>query len=262
MKRLSAINALVALSVLMVGAGTAAAAPAPRAQLRAFVCHRAGDAPDRFMSVTAVMRPLSGTRRMELKFNLLVRRLGSSAAPSAIRAGGLGVWVSPPNPTLGQLPGDVWNFDKWVVDLGAPASYQFRVSYRWIGAEGQVIGTDVRYSARCREPEQAADLLVRSIAVTPISGRPNKDLYTVVIANAAAAAGSFDVLFTSGDGSTPQTRTVRRLDAHASRVETFVGPLCTAASPPTVSVDPAGQVDDLSQASSQLTAVCPASSAT
>jgi hypothetical protein len=175
MKRLISLSPALALvlSALTLGSGTAAAAPAPRAQLRDFVCHRAGRVPDRYMSITAVMRPLLGTRRMELEFNLLVRRPDSSAPPSAIRAGGLGVWVSPPDPTLGQLPGDVWNFDKWVGDLGAPASYQFRVSYRWIGAEGQVIGADVRYSARCREPVHAPEALVPSIAVKPISRRPN-----------------------------------------------------------------------------------------
>lgn len=260
MTRLSATVLVLALAALLLGSAPGVAAPAPRAQLRDFVCHRALDPPNRSVSITATMRPLRATRRLELKFELLVRRRAHSAARSLVRAGDLGVWISPKDPTLGQLPGDLWNFDKSVVELGAPADYQFRVSFRWVGTRNRVIGSDVLYSRGCREAELRPDLLVRSISVSAIPHHPLTDLYKLVIANAGAtAAGPFKLLFAPGDGSAPKTRTVRRLGAHASRIEAFVGPACTAASAPTVTVDSAGQIDDLNRLNNQRTVVCPAS---
>lgn len=240
-------------------ATSAASGAQPRAALRGFGCHPALDPPNRSVSVTAVMRPLPGTKRLSLEFDLLVSH-GASAGPTLVRAGGLGTWIKPENPTLGQLPGDVWTVHKPVVELGAPATYRFRVSFRWTGAHGHVLGTAVRYSATCRQRELRPDLLVRSIAVTPIQGRPDLNLYTAVVANEGnTAAGPFEVLFAPADGSAPQTHTVARLRAHTSRVETFVGPLCDAASAPTITVDSASQVDDLNRANNTVAATCSAS---
>ncbi len=259
MKRLSPAVATLALGALLLGASTAAAAAAPRAQLRGFVCHRALDPPNRSVSVTAVMRPLPGTRHLSLKFALLVTH-GTATPHRVVRAGGLSVWITPQNPTLGQLPGDVWNLRKPVVDLGAPATYRFRVVFRWTGFHGRVLGSAVRYSRRCRQRELRPDLLVRSIAVTPIPNRPRHALYTALIANAGnTAAGPFNVLFAPTDGSAPVTHVVALLRAHSSRAEVFVGPACTAASDPTITVDSASQVDDLNRANNVLAAPCPAS---
>jgi hypothetical protein len=263
MKRLPAILAtLAAGALLLVAAAAAAPTPQPRAQLHGFVCHRALDPPNRSVSLTAVMRPLPGTRHLSLKFDLLMSA-GSPAAPKLVRAGDLGVWISPKTSTLGQLPGDVWNLQKQVVELGAPATYRFRVLFRWTGVHGHVIGSAVRYSPRCRQRELRPDLLVQSITVTSIPSQPHHDLYTAVIANAGnTAAGPFDVLFAPADGSATLTHTVTLLDAHSSVRESFVGPLCTASSAPTITADSASQVDDLNRDNNAMTTTCPASSGT
>lgn len=261
MKRLSAVIAALSAGLLLSVAANAAAT-APRAQLRNFVCRQALDPANRAVAVEAVMRPVTGTRALELRFDLLVSRGGSLTGKSMIRAGDLGVWITPRNPTLGQLPGDVWNFAKPVVELNAPATYGFRVAFRWIGARNRVIHSVVDYSPPCREPELRPDLLVRSIAVTPIANQPGMDLYTAEIRNTGATlAGPFDVLFTPGDSSPAQTQAVRRLEPGVSQALEFVGPLCTAASAPTVTVDSAAQVDDLNRSNNRLTAVCPAAAA-
>jgi len=231
----------------------------PRAALRGFGCHPALDPPNRSVSVTAVMRPLPGTRRLSLEFDLLVSH-GASTPHKVLRAGDLGVWITPKTPTLGQLPGDVWNLQKTVVELPAPAKYRFRVLFRWTGAHGRVLGSTVRYSRVCHQRELRPDLLVRSITVTPIANRPSSDRYTAVIANAGnSAAGPFDVLFAPADGSPSTTDTISLLAARSSRTESFVGPLCDATSDPTVTVDSALQVDDLNRANNTLVATCPAS---
>jgi hypothetical protein len=205
------------------------------------------------------MRPLPGTVGLSMQFSLLERPAASTTLQTVVRAGDLGVWISPKDPKLGQLPRDVWELNKSVLNLDAPASYRFRVAFRWIGAHGHVIGTAMRLSRSCRQRELRPDLLVTSVSVSAIAGKPLKDLYTVAIANrGATGAGPFEVLFTPGDASAAKIHTVAFLAADQARRETFVGPLCDAASPPTVTVDAAGQVDDYNRANNTLTATCPA----
>jgi hypothetical protein len=246
--------------------GVAAVAPAgasfaagdqPRSQLLGFACHNALDPPNRNVSVRAVMRPLDGTQELQLKFDLLVGYRGSQSR-SALHAGNLGTWLTPSNPTLGRLPNDVWKFQKSVVELDAPAAYQFRVSFRWVGSHGNVLGSAVRYSRPCRQRELRPDLQMSPITVKSIDSRPNNDLYSVVIRNGGASgAGPFRVQFVPGDTSDPQHKTIQRLDAHQERTVSFVGPLCAAAEPPTITADSALQIDDLDRSNNSSTAVCP-----
>jgi CARDB len=256
MTRLSFAGAVLIVGCALVA--SAAAAALPRAQLTDYICQRALDPAARAISITAVMRPLLGTRKLSVRFALLTR---SQSAPVAtlVRAGDLGTWISPDDRLLGQQPGDVWKVNKPVVDLSAPATYRFRVNFRWIGAGERVLGNAVRYSPRCAQPELRPDLAVSSIDVEPIVARPNRDAYIAQIANLGAnAAGLFEVLFAPADGSPAQTRTVRSVGAHRTVPVTFTGPLCTAGGAPTITADPDDQVDDLDRSNNVLTATCPA----
>ena len=249
---------LVALLVLMAAApcATAATKVAPRDTLTAFVCQRALDPPNRSVSVKAVMRPVTGTRSLSLKFDLLEKQAGATRILTG--AGDLGVWLSPKDPTLGRRSGDIWELTKAVSNLDAPARYRFRVTFRWLGTHGRVLATAVRQSASCTQRELRPDVLVKSVAVTAIAHKPHKLRYTAVIADAGASgAGPFQVLFTPGDGSTSQTHTVTHIAAHSSRRLSFVGPLCTAASPPTIVADSADQVDDADRDNNAMTVTCP-----
>lgn len=260
---LVAVVAAFALAPIAVTGGAAASATtSPRSALTGFSCRRALDPPNRSMSIKAVMRPLTGTRTLSLKFDLLERTPGTTGTHTVTGAGDLGVWVSPMNATLGRRPGDVWQLNKAVYDLDAPASYRFRVSFRWLGVHGKVLGTAVRYSATCTQKELRPDLLVKSVAVSAIANHPSKERYTAVIANrGATAAGPFEVLFTPGDGTSPQTATVAKLRAHAVRDVSFTGPVCDASSPPTVVADATTQVDDDNRDNNALTVTCPAAPA-
>ena len=132
----------------------------------------------------------------------------------------------------------MWELTKAVSNLDAPAIYRFRVTFRWLGAHDKVLATAVTQSGSCAQRELRPDLLVRSVAVAAIPHKPHKQRYAAVIADrGASGAGPFQVLFTPGDGSAPQTQTVSRIDAHSSRRLSFVGPLCDAGSPPTVVAD-------------------------
>ena len=257
MKRLFAGVAALACCLILIVA-TSATGAQPRALLRGFSCHRAMDPASRSVAVTAVMRPLVGTRHMAVKLDLLMST-GSGTAQKVVRAGDLGVWITPKNPTLGQLPGDVWNLQKSVVDLAAPATYRFRVTYRWTGTSAHVLGTTVRFSHTCRQRELRPDLAVTSIDVSPDPANPNRDDYSAVIANLGnSSAGPFDVLFATADGTVTKTDTITLLKGHASVTDNFGGPICTAANDPTITADSTDEVDDLNRDNNSLLAVCPA----
>jgi CARDB len=259
-----AVGGLLAVGALLPAATTAASLPPltpPRASLSAFDCHRALQPDNRSVSVTAVMRPLPGTRHMAVKFDLLM--FGPDVtSPLFIHAGDLGSFRSPTNVSLGQLPGDIWNLQKSVVALAAPATYRFRVVFRWTGDGGRTLGVAVRYSRRCHQPELRPDLLVQSITVTPVPNHPELDVYGAVIENDGnTGAGPFEVLFAPADGSDYRTQTIAFLRAHASIEENFVGPACSSTTDPTIIADSTQEVDDLNRANNSLTATCPASSA-
>jgi hypothetical protein len=263
MKRVGlAVPALLGVLAILLPAPAAAGRPR-RAQLTQFVCQKALDPSNRSVSVTSVMRPLAGTRKLEVRFDLLEATPGATMPTTVVRAGDLGVWLTPKNPTLGQVVGDVWQLTKPVYDLDAPAGYHFRVSFRWLGDHGKVIGSSVRYSQGCRQRELRPDLLVQSVSVSPVAGRPHKDLYTAVIANdGVTGAGPFQVLFSGGDSSAPMAKTVNYLAGGDTQTLLFMGPVCDPANAPTVLADSTAEIDDLDRSNNQLTVTCPAPATT
>ncbi len=227
----------------------------PRAHLRGFVCQKAVDPPMRDVSVQAVMRHIPGTVAMAIRFQLY-EKPSASGSYSPLQVGDLGTWISPSNPTLGQRSGDVWALSHPVANLPAPASYQFIVTFRWTGAHGKVLATDVRTSPRCSEPELRPDLAVTQIDIAPDPNHPKLDQYVVTVANLGlTAVGPVAVQFTSpGGAAAPKAHTVERLGPHATHQETFEAPICTAATAPTVTVDPQHTViNDLNYDNNVLT---------
>jgi hypothetical protein len=251
---------------ILCTAGTASAASStpPLDQLRSFVCQKALDPPARAISVQAVMRPVMGTSRMQIRFDLM-RKTAQGTSFTMVRGRQLDSWISPQDPTLGQRPDDVWILNHPVVDLAAPATYRFRVRFRWIGAQGQRLATAVQTTAGCYQPEMRADLLVRTLNVgasgagsSGSSGSSGPETYAAVIANRGeTGAGPFQVVL-AGAGSTPQTVTVAWLAPHSTVREQFVAPACTAGTNLTATVDPAHTIDEYDFANNTLTTGCPA----
>ncbi len=247
--------ALTAFCTLAVGAiaATSVNADPPRSQLSKFMCVTALDPPSRAMSVTAVMRPLTRTSKLQLKFQLYSR--SSSTHPfTRVRGGDLNRWVSPSDPTLGRRSADVWTVIKQVVDLKAPATYRVRAIFRWIGAHDKVLGTTVRTSPSCYQPELRPDLQVKTITVEAVPGNADANEYVAVISNrGATAAGPFQVQFI--DGSVVKSHSVASLPAHSTIHQRFLGPLCTDG-PAAVTADPVDAVDDYNRANNSLSVTC------
>jgi hypothetical protein len=207
------------------------------------------------------MRPLAGTKGLELKFDLLSKTAGAFGF-TVVRGGDLGTWITPPRQaiTLGTRPGDVWTLNHPVADLPAPATYRFRVSFRWLGAHGRVLGTVVRDSKTCFQPELRPDLEAVSLVAQAIPNKPKKDLYVGTITDTGVTgAGPFAVEF--ADGSIVKDHTVPHIASHQTLELQFEGPLCVSTAPPTMTIDPTQQVDAYTRANNSITATCPPSGA-
>jgi hypothetical protein len=253
MKRFAALFLLVLASLSCAAASASAGVSRPpRERLRGFVCQRALSPTQRSISVDAVMRPVAGTRSMQMRFDLL-SRTRAGGPNTTVRGGDLGSWLSPDGqPTLGSRAGDVWTISHPVTGLPAPATYRYRVVFRWLSAKARVITTRTLLSPRCVQPELRPDLRVLSISIAPDPGKPKLNIYTALIRNTGAtAAGAFGVSFTPANASA-RSRRLAGLGAHRNKQVSFVAAACTATSAPTVTADPAGQVDDFNPRNNSL----------
>jgi hypothetical protein len=256
-KRFAAVLVVVGAAFGAVSASSVGASQSPRARVKGLVCQHALDPPARGVAITAVMRPVNGTIKMRVRFQLLRKRKGA-AGWGYVSGGDLGRWISPGNATLGQRSGDVWIVHKQVVNLAAPAAYRFRVSFKWFGAHGRVLGTTTRVSAVCSQPELRPDLLVQSISVQSVMGHPHENRYVAAIRNAGTTdAGPFEILFTPGGALPTRTVSLPGLAAHSQVRRSFLGPVCSNAAATTVTVDPQEMIDDFDRSNNSKTAVCP-----
>jgi hypothetical protein len=250
---------VLAGAILAAGSGlptTVALGAVQHTALQDFVCHPAIKPGRRVVGVTAVMRPIPGTVRLAMRWQLMGTRAGHV---TPLRGGDLGKWISPHDPTLGQQPGDVWVLKHPVTGVPVGYTYRFRVSFQWIGSGSHVIATATRTSAPCWQPDMRPDLTVQSISASPAPGDPSHTQYLVWFADGGlSAAGGFDVSFTPGGGAgSAQTVAFPPLGAHQTVSETFTGPACTAATAPTVTVDPEYAIPDANRANNSMTASCP-----
>jgi CARDB len=234
----------------------AAGASAGKATLQGFHCITALDPSARAMTVSSVMRPLAHTVRMAVRFDLLESSKRDGPV-TTVRYGDLGKWKSIADQPRGQRPITKWIVNKQVRDLAA-AYFRFRVSFRWTGSHGKVLGSAVRASDVCFQPERRPDLQVKAIAVKLRHRHPHTDLYVGLITNNGdTASGPFEVEFV--DGTSEKPKPVASLGPHAKTRVSFIGPLCDASAPPSITADSADQVDDFNRANNTLTATCPVS---
>ncbi len=198
------------------------------------------------------MRHIQGTRHMSLRFDLLEKDKDHPSYRPVL----IGSWITPSDPSLGQQPGDTWDYDQRVTDLQpAPAVYRFRVHFRWTGADGRPIGSTIRFGQTCFQPELRPDLQVGYVRVEAIQGKPNVDRYLAPIGNrGATGAGPFEVSFS--DGSVSKQKQIDYLGPHRTRQLSFVGPACTSSSGPTITADRQHQVNDYDRSNNSVFVVC------
>ena len=251
---------LVIACVLAGLAGTstlsAQASSAPVA-LRAYGCSPNLQPLLRGLNVTAVMRPVTGTQTLRMRFDLL-RASHRTARYRVVHGANLGRWITPPKPTLGRQPGDVWNVSHPVVGVSRAGYYRLQVTFEWLGANGRRLAATTRTTAVCPLLELRPDLLVSAIpSIAPLVAHPSKDAYVASIRNrGVTGAGPFAVQLSVAGGA-PITQTVSGLGPRSGRRVRFVAPACAPGDAITITVDPSGQVLDYDPANNSLTVVCP-----
>jgi hypothetical protein len=259
-RRLTIIGAL-ALAACAAAAADAQTPESQQTSLGGYTCQHALDPAARAVSITAVMQPLAGTQKMQMRFQLL-KRPTKHGHGVVVSGRGLGSWITPSDPTLGRRAGDRWVVHHPVVDLAAPAFYRFKVSFRWFGSGGTVLGTSDRKSRSCYQPELRPNLTIPGLNIVSLS--TGSDRYAVTIGNRGkTAAGPFAVQLTLGAAPTQQTLTgtVASLPPHTRTTVRFKGPACAAAEPIMVAVDPQAQVDDYDRTNNTFAETCPGTSA-
>jgi hypothetical protein len=203
----------------------------------------------RSLEVDAAMRPVPGTVRMGMRFDLL-QRTPQTSSFQPVAGPGLGVWKR----SHRGVPS--YEIDKGVDNLAAPASYRLRVGFRWYGPGGRVLKSAHRLTKVCHEPDLRPNLRIRDVLVTPPATPGASWHYTVVVRNAGgSAAGPFNVSY-SPHGAPAQTLPIAGLPAGITSRVTFAGPACSAGSPPSFTVDPGNQVAESNEADNSAVATC------
>jgi hypothetical protein len=131
-------------------AGTAQAAitaPAshPLATAALEGCVTTGPQVERSATFLGEMTAMTGTTRMLMRIEIQERG-PSDPAFRPISFPGLGVWLkaSPGVHTFKNL--------QRVTDLSGPADYRASIHFRWMGAHGRQLRTQVLHTARCAQP--------------------------------------------------------------------------------------------------------------
>lgn len=249
MRRIALIGSLLALA----GAGAAAVAqgqsstrPPVRAHLAA--CETGPAATDRFAVFTGSMPTDTGVAAMAMRFNLYERQPGSGFVRVSLP--NWGVWEKT---TKRNAPGFI--FTKRVEQLAAPAAFRAVVSFRWYDAKGKLLRSAKRTSEPCTQPDQRPDLHVKRV-IFP-SG---KGLTEIIVRNRGlSAAGPFDVgaSRTSGDAQIAAGTSVSGLLAGEQTTVALRLGRCKPGDAVIVTLDKAGQVDEVHEDDNVVTVPCP-----
>jgi CARDB len=236
---------LTLLSLLLVAGPAQAQTVSTRGALES--CHT-GSAPlERYATFAAQMGAIQGTRRMQVRFDLLEKVGG--AAYRRVSAPGLGVWRS-------SVPGvDIFRYRKQVANLQAPGSYRALVRFRWIGDGGKVLKSTTRRTGTCKQPDLRTDLAIGRVSAERAgAGRAR---YSIVVRNfGRLAAPSFSVAFAVGDEA-PASQTVQSLGGGEKRTLTFTAPRCNARTPVRVALDPDLAIEESNEGNNARTLACP-----
>jgi hypothetical protein len=201
---------------------------------------------------------------MAMRVELFERPLGGGPWAPRADVPGLGSWETPADETLGGRMGDAFTYRQAVARLAVPFAYRFRVSFRWLDADGAVVREEAATTRACRQPDVRPDLaIVRVRALRSWEDRGRLLRYTAVVRNAGPrTVRRIDVAATLPGDPAPNAhrRTIRRLHPGEVAEVTFKAPPCAAGQPPaSFAVDPDGTIDERDEANNTRTVACDAS---
>jgi hypothetical protein len=211
-------------------------------------CHASPLQVQRYATFAAEMTATHKTQQMSVRFTLLERLPADTAMHRAL-APGLNVWQK-------STPGiDLFRYSQEVASLPSPGEFRALVNFRWYNAHHAVIRRAQRLTPICKMPDERPHLRVGAITRTP-GAQPQTTQYDVTIRNdGLGPAQNVGVLLTINGAAQPE-QTVAELAPAATQTLTFVGPQCAPAGSLSVTLDPAGSVDQTTRMDSTKTAGC------
>lgn len=206
--RRALLSAALATAALPAAAG---AAPLP-ASVKVTACsvetHEA--------AFSARMRQVPGASRMAMRFKLL-----EQTGPNAIRrvkVPGLRRWRF-------SKPGvRTFSYRQGFRNLPENASHRVVVSFRWLSADGTVVQSTRRRSARCRQFVRLPNLVAKIQAVIPTM--PGVVRYQALVSNRGRASASSVPVRLTVDGKVVDTVTIASLAPGEQRSVVIRGPEC------------------------------------
>jgi CARDB protein len=211
-------------------------------------------------AVAARMRPISGGTHLSLRVELYQRPLSGHHWTLRSDVPGLGEWTTPADPALGSRPADVFAYHQAVGRLVVPYAYRFRVSFRWLDDNGDVVRQEHATTRPCREPDLRPDLTLPAVQVKPSLRYPGYARYIVKVRNKGRSTARHIVVSATfpAHPTADSTRTIRRLRAGDSVEASFVAPKCSAAdtAPPSFAADPMGAIEEMDETNNTAVAAC------
>lgn len=224
----------LAVAGLLAGPGVAMAqtpeVPPLSAQLES--CTTSALPAQRVAAFVGSMPAMSGSMRMQMRFDLQRRRLDEKLWHKVSGVQGFGIWES-------ALPGRAgFVYHKRIDGLQVPASYRAIVRFRWYRPDGTVARSARIRTPACAQPDLRPDLAVGGVRAV-LDARPAFAVYTVIVRNdGRSPAGAFAVRVAG------VVAEVAGLSAGEQREVTVLAPACVAGSLVRAVVDADRRIDE------------------
>jgi len=246
-------RALVPVAVLALCAAPASAPAASAAERSAravlVACERGAEEAQRAGVFEGRMRARAGAWRMQMRFTLQMRTTAHGRW-SAVAAPGFDAWLTS-NPGTRR-----YVYTKRVERLMAPAWYRTVVRFRWLAADGRVLGHERSASRTCHQPDPRANLVVRDIAVQPTAD-PARRSYMVLVRNTGRSpAPPSSVSLAVGGAALPPAE-APALAPGGTALVALEGPACEPGAPLDARADARDGVDERSERDNLLSLPCP-----
>jgi CARDB len=180
---------------------------------------RTGKAPElRLATFEGRMKAVKGTRRMQMRFELLERTPGVEQ-PQAVKAPELSPW------RRSRVGVDGFTYTQTVKGLSSGVTYSSRVHFRWLNAAGKVIRQEERESGTCVQDGDLPNLVLGSVKFVAGSVGGTA-VYAVQVGNTGEGDAEALTVSLFADGAHIDTRTIDGLKSGEFTTVKFSGPYC------------------------------------
>ena len=229
------------LCAALTAAGSALAAPPPRAKPPQGVYVAQCNKVERSAAFLGRMRAISETDQMWMRFTLQERILPAKVF-EPLSVSGLEVWHK-------SRPGvRRFGFRQRVRALAEAAIYKVDVAFRWYDADGNLLRETLERSRRCRQPGALPNLRIQRI------GRRPSGQYFVRVGNVGRDTATRPSVQLFVDGRDAGIVALPDILPEAIRASLFTGPACEGSVQAVV--DPAGSLRESAEDDNALTVPC------